>query len=278
MPALHPVLYYSKQCPNNFATLCCSKNRRCDSSSQHHLKAWFSYVGKIPDNLIFSPSLQNFMLFLHQKMSLLFFSLSLLLFSRWASLACSPTFSFSAVFFFLYIPNLWTWQYFRQHGYRNIFRLTNRPQFSMFYTLIDDRNDAIKCPNLKWNHEPQVSGITAKFWTLWYHFYGLYECRLWKIVVDLFFTITFIFSFLWSFSKNNCAKRRFSYCFLYFCSTFVASSTNSQSEISPQTLKFGYSLSMFRSKIIFTKNRKQNNRQCVTCYVISMVFTLIGHI
>ena len=28
---------------------------------------------------------------------------------------------------------------------------------------------------------------------LWRHFYGLYECRPWKIVVDLLFTITFIF-------------------------------------------------------------------------------------
>ena len=27
----------------------------------------------------------------------------------------------------------------------------------------------------------------------------------------------------------------------------------------------------------FTKNQKQNNRLCVTCYVISMVFTLIDH-
>ena len=113
---------------------------------------------------------------------------------------------------------------------------------------------------------------------LWRHFYGLYECRPWKIVIDLFFTITFIFSFLRSFSKNNCTKRRFSCSFSYFCSTFAASSTNSLSEISPHMLKFGSSLSMFRSKIIFTKNQKQNNRQCVTWYVISMVFTLIGHI
>ena len=31
-------------------------------------------------------------------------------FSRWASLACYPTFLFFYVFLFLYIPNLWTWQ------------------------------------------------------------------------------------------------------------------------------------------------------------------------
>ena len=41
--------------------------------------------------------------------------------------------------------------------------LTNRPQFPMVYTLIDHRNDIIKCSKLKWNHEPQASGFTAKF-------------------------------------------------------------------------------------------------------------------
>ena len=40
--------------------------------------------------------------------------------------------------------------------------LTNRPQFSMVYTLIDHRIDVIKCSKLKWNHEPQASGFTAK--------------------------------------------------------------------------------------------------------------------
>ena len=35
---------------------------------------------------------------------------------------------------------------------------------------------------------------------------------------------------------------------------------------------------VFYSNIyIFTKNRKQSNRHCVTCYVISMVYTLIDH-
>ena len=32
-------------------------------------------------------------------------------------------------------------------------------------TLIDHRNDVIKCSKLKWNHELQASGFTAKFWT-----------------------------------------------------------------------------------------------------------------
>ena len=42
-------------------------------------------------------------------------------------------------------------------------------KFPMVYTLIDHRNDVIKCSKLKWNHEPQASGFTAKFWT----FYGI---------------------------------------------------------------------------------------------------------
>ena len=35
----------------------------------------------------------------------------------------------------------------------------------MVYTLIDDRNDVIKCSKLKWNNEPQASCFTAKFLT-----------------------------------------------------------------------------------------------------------------
>ena len=46
----------------------------------------------------------------------------------------------------------------RAHG----FYLTNRPQFSMVYTLIDHRNDVIKCSKFKWNHKPQADGFTAK--------------------------------------------------------------------------------------------------------------------
>ena len=58
--------------------------------------------------LIFSPPLQNFMLFLQQKkVSFVFFSLALALFLvqlRWVS----PYFLFFSVFLFLCIPNLWT--------------------------------------------------------------------------------------------------------------------------------------------------------------------------
>ena len=38
---------------------------------------------------------------------------------------------------------------------------------------------------------------------LWRHSFGLQECRVWKIVVDFFFTITFISGFLRSFSENR---------------------------------------------------------------------------
>ena len=41
--------------------------------------------------------------------------------------------------------------------------LTNRPDFFMVCTLVDHRNDAIKCSKLEWNHVPQASGFTAKF-------------------------------------------------------------------------------------------------------------------
>ena len=45
--------------------------------------------------LIFSPPLQNFMLFLQQKMSPFFFLSRSSSFSRWASVACRLAFSFS---------------------------------------------------------------------------------------------------------------------------------------------------------------------------------------
>ena len=35
--------------------------------------------------------------------------------------------------------------------------------------ILDHRNDVIKFSKLKWNHEPQTSGFTAKLWT----FYGV---------------------------------------------------------------------------------------------------------
>ena len=44
-----------------------------------------------------------------------------------------------------------------------VLTVTNRLQFSMVYTLINDRNDVMTWLKLKWNHEPQASGFTAKF-------------------------------------------------------------------------------------------------------------------
>ena len=57
--------------------------------------------------------------------------------------------------------------------------LTNRLQFSMVFTLIDHRNDVIKCSKLKWNHEKQAGEwFQCKVLNiLWRHFYGLYKCR-----------------------------------------------------------------------------------------------------
>ena len=33
----------------------------------------------------------------------------------------------------------------------------------MVYTLIDHRNDVIKCSKLKWNQQAQATGFTVKF-------------------------------------------------------------------------------------------------------------------
>ena len=92
--------------------------------------------------LILSPPLQNFDLVLpttQKKCLLRFFSLALDLsrpFSRWPSLACSLTFSFSLSFscsIFQICRHAGQWiqaEYFRQHGYRNNFRF---PFSSLLY-------------------------------------------------------------------------------------------------------------------------------------------------
>ena len=75
--------------------------------------------------------------------------------------------------------------------------LTNRPQFPMVYTLINQRNGVIKCSKLKWNHEPLASGLNAKFWT----FYGVISIvyksvdhgKLWSIFY-LFFLFFYFYS------------------------------------------------------------------------------------
>ena len=95
-------------------------------------------------------------------------------------------------------------------------------------------------------------------------------------VVDLFFTMTFIFVSCEVSRKLREATFFFAVFRIFFC-IFAASGTNSLSEMSPHVLRFGSSLSMLRSKIVFMKNQNQNNRHCLTCYVISMVYTLIDH-
>ena len=87
--------------------------------------------------------------------------------------------------------------------------LTNRPHFSMVHPLIDRGNDVIKCSKLKKNHELQSSSFTAKFWT----FYGIISIvygKPWKVGIDLFFTITFIFM------KNQKQNNR--HCIIYVIS------------------------------------------------------------
>ena len=87
-------------------------------------------------------------------------------------------------------------------------------------------------------------------------------------VVNLFLTMTFIFCYL---------RRFFFVVFRIFFCIFAASDTNSLSEMSPHVLKFGSSMSMLRSKTVFMKNQNKNNPHCVTCYVISMDYTLTDH-
>ena len=63
---------------------------------------------------------------------------------------------------------------------------------------------------LKWNHEPQASGFTAKFWTFWRHCYNWWAYRPWKIFVDLSFTIiltVFDVHFRWNYSENRPRKK-----------------------------------------------------------------------
>ena len=58
----------------------------------------------------------------------------------------------------------------------------------MVYTLTDNRNDVIKCSQLKWNHEPRASDFTAKFWTFYGFIPMVYKSvereKLWSIFFD----------------------------------------------------------------------------------------------
>ena len=107
--------------------------------------------------------------------------------------------------------------------------LTNQPQFSVVYTLIDHRNYVIKCSKPKWNHKPQSSGSAAKFQTFYGVIFMVYKSldhgKLWLIC---FFMTTL---------------------FCFFIITFI----------------------------FLQKTKNKNNQHCVTCHVISMVYTLIDN-
>ena len=75
---------------------CIVRDRKCRTCSYPLFLHCCSYSPRWPlAFLIFSPPLQNFMLFLQQKMSPFFFLTRYSSFSRWASVACRLTFSFS---------------------------------------------------------------------------------------------------------------------------------------------------------------------------------------
>ena len=145
----------------------------------------------------------------------------------------------------------------------------------MVYTFIDHRNDVIKCSKLKWNHQPQACGFTAKFWT----FYGVISMVYKSVEHGKLWSICFLqwHLFLVSCEVSREIKRQATFFLLFF--VFLALPLQLQGptlpEISPHMLKLGSSLTMLRSKIIFTKNQKQNNRHSLTCYAIS--FTLMKH-
>ena len=78
-------------------------------------------------------------------------------------------------------------------------------------------------------------------------------------MVDLFFTMTFIFSFLRSLSGNQAPSDVSLVVFRIFALPLQLQGPT-LSEISPHMLKLGSSLTMLRSKIIFTKNRKKKKQ------------------
>ena len=118
----------------------------------------------------------------------------------------------------------------------------------MVFTLIDHRNDAIKCSRkLKWNHEPQA----GKMWSIC--FYSNIYFSLVVASQATFFMLFFVF-------------------LLYLCS-FMHQLT----EISPHMLKIGSSLSMLRSKIFLrkTKNKTTGTAWPVTSFPWSILWQTI---
>ena len=96
--------------------------------------------------------------------------------------------------------------------------------FSSKHPLIYHRNYVITSSKLNWNHESHCKVLNI----LWHHFYGLQECRPWKIVVDLFL--------------------------LLFCVFFALLL---QLQAPTHCHKFGSFLSLLRRKIIFKKTKNK---------------------
>lgn len=128
-------------------------------------------------------------------------------------------------------------------------------------------------------HEPQANGFTAKFWT----FYGVISMvyksvnhgKLWSIC----FVQQHFFQFPAKFLGKSCARSDVCLViFLIFFSTLICSFKNKLAvrTFPPVMLKFGSSLFMLRSKIIFTSNQKQNNRRCVKFYSTSFPWSIFS--
>ena len=91
----------------------------------------------------------------------------------------------------------------------------------MVYTLIDHRNDVIKCSKTQ-VVEPRAAGEwfhSKVLSNLWCHFYKSADHGKLS-VVDLFFTMTFIFCFPRSFSQTARSDVFFC-CFSYFFFVFL---------------------------------------------------------
>ena len=134
----------------------------------------------------------------------------------------------------------------------------------MVYTLIDHRNDVMV--SLQSFEQFMVSFLwSIRVWTM-------ENCR---------WSICFLQWHLFFVSCDVSRKLREATFFLLFFVFFfvflqLQAPTHCQKCL-PMCWDLVRLWSMLRSKIVFMKNQNENNRHCLTCYVISMVFTLIDH-
>ena len=70
--------------------------------------------------------------------------------------------------------------------------------------ILDHRNDVIKFSKLKWNHEPQTSGFTAKLWT----FYGVISMVYKSVDHGKLWSIGFYNNIFFFFTKNQKQNNR----------------------------------------------------------------------